>query len=276
MTLQAFQRALSELVASPPLCLAVRAGEEDFFRRFDLSEKEKVRLREAVWQPGMSVSCSIYRSNRITPLYTMLHFSCLLLADRLKTEVEEFWAGSDAPDLQFKPEIERFGQFLKRRIAAGAITSPFLVEVLDFELAVSTLQFIPRRTIAQQIRDARSRQDPGPLQLNPLIRVVCFRHEPFELLKLLEQEQMPSEELPGGEFFIILDAAGEQIELKQADSKLGKVLLRIQAEGQCQQDSSEVIELAQAGLLVPMLSPVPHNCLPSAIVDRKGLGCDSA
>ena len=251
MTLRAFEHALSELVASPASCLAVRGGGDDFFRRFDLSEKEKKRLKEVVWQKGMSVSCSVYRSNRITPLYTMLHFSCLLLADRLKTEVDQYWAISDAPDLQFKPEIERFGRFLKSRIVTGVITNPYLDEILDYELAVNALQFISRQKILVQIQSATSQPESGPLQLNPLIRVVRFRHEPFELLKYLEQEKVPPSEVPGGEFFIVINAAGELIEWGQLDGDLGRVLLRIQEDGICRERSPEVMELARAGLVVP-------------------------
>lgn len=251
MTLRAFEHALSELVASPASCLAVRAGGDDFFNRFDLSEKEKKRLREVVWQKGMSVSCSIYRSNRITPLYTMLHFSCLLLADRLKTEVDQYWASSDAPDLQFKPEIERFGRFLKSQIVTGVITNPYLDEILDFELAVNALQFISRKQILEQIKSATSRPESGPLEMNPLVRVVRFRHEPFELLKYLEQELVPADEVPGGEFFIVIDAIEEQIRFKQLESRLGRALLRIQEDGTCLERSLEVMELVRAGLAVP-------------------------
>jgi hypothetical protein len=232
----------------------VREGGDEFFRRFDLSEREKNRLMEVVWQKGMSVSCSIYRSNRITPLYTMLNSSCLLLRDRLKREVDEYWANSEAPDLQFKPEIERFARFLKGRIAAGVITNPYLDEVIDFELAVNALQFISRQRILAQIEEARAREESGPLQLNPLIRVVRFRHEPFKLLDRLGQEQMPLDEEATGEFYVVVDAGEEQIQLKQLDAELGNVLLRIQVGGVCVQHSPEVMELARAGLLVPVLS----------------------
>ena len=145
LTLRAFQHALSELVASPASCLDVRAGRGEFFGRFDLSQSEKQRLREVVWQQGMSVSCSMYRSNRVTPIYTLLNFTCFLLGDKLKEELEGYWASSELIDLQYKEEIERFGQYLKRRIHDGAIKSQFVEEVLDFELAMNELQFVPRK-----------------------------------------------------------------------------------------------------------------------------------
>jgi hypothetical protein len=252
LTLRAFQHALSDLVASPSTCLAVRAGGDDFFRRFDLSELEKNRLLEVVWQKGMSVSCSIYRSNRITPLYTLLRYSCLLLAGRLKAEVDEYWATSDAPDMQFKPEVERFARFLKNQLAAGMITDPFLDEILDYELAVNALQFIPRQKILAEIEKAKSRPESDSLQLNPLVRVVRFRHEPSELLEQLGEEQVPRSEIPRGEFFIVVDATEDPIQLKQLNSRLGGLLSEIQANGIYRQHSPEVMELVRAGLVVPV------------------------
>jgi hypothetical protein len=253
LSLQAFQHALSELVASPPLCLAVREGGADFFHRFDLSEMEKDRLLEVVWQRGMSVSCSMYRSNRVTPIYTLLNFTCVLLAGDLKKELDEYWTSSSLPDLQFKQEIERFSQYLKRRIASGAITNPFLEEVLNFELAMNELRYIPRRRILQRIREAPAANEADPLQLNPLIRVVQFRHEPFELLDLLRQKRAIPDQSPSGEFFVLLSAVEEQMDIKPLDTNLGNILIRIQADGRCWRRSGEFRDLLLAGLVVPAM-----------------------
>jgi hypothetical protein len=252
LALQAFQYALSELVASPQLCVAVRAGKIDFFKRFDLSETEKARLMEVVWQPGMSVSCSMYRSNRITPIYTLLNFTCFLLGADLKKEVDEFWRSSQLPDLQFKEEIERFGRHLKGRITAGAITNPFVGEVLNFELAMNELQFLPRQKILCQIQRALARGEAGPFRVNPLIRVLLFRHEPFEVVDILRQGRAPSDELPRGEFFVVLSAVEEQIDMKRLDANLGSVLFRIQNQRVCQQYTDELRGLIQLGLSVPV------------------------
>lgn len=252
MALRAFQYALSELVASPPLCLAVRAGKMEFFDQFELSEIEKARLMEVVWQPGMSVSCSMYRSNRITPLYTLLNFTCLLLGADLKKQVDEYWRRSQLPDLQFKQEIERFSHYLKDRIIAGAITNPLVEEVLDFELAMNELQFVPRQRIISRIQRL-ARGKAGALQVNPLIRVVLFRHEPFEMLEILRQGRAPSDGLPRGEFFVVLSAVEEQIDMKRLDANLGNVLFRIQKQGVCQPYTDELRELTRLGLLVPVV-----------------------
>jgi hypothetical protein len=252
LALQAFQYALSELVASPPLCLAVRAGKIDFFNQLDLSETEKARLMEVVWQPGMSVSCSMYRSNRITPIYTLLNFTCFLLGADLKREVDEYWTSSQLPDLQFKEEIERFGRYLKGRITAGAITNPFVEEVLNFELAMNELQFVPRQKILCQIQRAMARGETGLFRVNPLIRVLLFRHEPFEVVDTLRQGRAPSGELPRGEFFVVLSALEEPIDMKRLDANLGNVLFRIQNQGVCPQDTDGLRGLLQFGLSVPV------------------------
>lgn len=251
MSLQAFQHALSELVATPALCLAVRAGDAGFFERFDLSEMEKVRLSKVVWQPGMSVSCSMYRSNRITPIYTLLNFTCKLLGDGLKSELEHYWSSIELADLQFREEIDRFGNFLRHRIVTAGITNPYVEEVLDFELTLNELQFIPRRKLLQQLSDLPPSQERGPFQLNPLMRIVRFRHEPFKLLEALGRKRTPPQDLPTGEFLVVLSAIEEQTDMKLLNTRVGNMLLRIQTAEVSQQYSSELMELVREGFLVP-------------------------
>lgn len=194
----------------------------------------------------------MYRSNRITPIYTLLNFTCFLLGADFEKEVDEYWRRSQLPDLQFKEEIERFGRYLKGRITAGAITNPFVEEVLNFELAMNELQFVPRQKILCQIQRALARGEAGAFRVNPLIRVLLFRHEPFEVVDLLRQGRAPSDELPRGEFFVVLSAVAEQIDMKRLDANLASVLLPIQNQGVRQQYTDELKELIQSGLLVPV------------------------
>jgi len=107
MTLAAFQQALCDLIASPDLSLAARAGTADVFGRYDLSDRERVRLVQIVWQAGMSTNCTLYRSNRVTPIYTLLHHTCFILGDRFKHELDDYWEATELRDLEFKREIER-------------------------------------------------------------------------------------------------------------------------------------------------------------------------
>jgi hypothetical protein len=99
----------------------------------------------------MSTNCSLYRSNRITPIYTLLHYTCLSLGDQFRTLIDQFWAVKDYQDGQFKSEAERFGAFLRPKIAAGEVASPFACELLDFELARNALEFAPRKELLRKV-----------------------------------------------------------------------------------------------------------------------------
>jgi hypothetical protein len=191
VTLPAFQRALCELIASPELCLAVRAGGSGFFSCYDLSPRERDRLHDIVWQPGMATSCTLYRSNRVTPVYTLLHYTCVVLGDRLKETLDAYWAATELLDLQFKNEIERFARFLRDRIARGALTDEYVEEVLDFELAVNELRFAPRRAILAGIRAGRGTRTPTAQDPHELTRIVRFRHDPSAVLNALAEGRVP-------------------------------------------------------------------------------------
>ena len=173
-----------------------RDGEE-VLARYDLSDRERRRLVAVSRQPGMSTTCTLYRVNRITPLYTLLPLSSFLLGERLLPEAERYWAEFPGSDLQFKYEVERFGGFLKRRLHSGDLEDPFLEEVLTFEMVATALRYAPRR---------------GPQA--DLVGVVRFRHDPTVILALLTAERRPPDDLPEGEFDLVLDARGEELELQ--------------------------------------------------------------
>jgi hypothetical protein len=92
MSVASFQQALCDLIASPVLCKALRAAPDDVMAGYELSPRERTRLVEAVWQRGMSTNCSLYRSNRVTPLYTMLNATCRSLGDQFAPLLDAFWS----------------------------------------------------------------------------------------------------------------------------------------------------------------------------------------
>src|ERR1700749_2449911 len=103
MSVHDFQLAMARLVASPELCRAVLSRGAPALSDFDLSPRELSRLVAVVrQQKGMSACCSLYRMNRVTPLYAQLSNSCALLGDRLSARVEEFWKVQRDTTLQFK------------------------------------------------------------------------------------------------------------------------------------------------------------------------------
>lgn len=168
MSLLGYQQALCDLVASPQLCLGVRA-DRAALDGYDLTDRERDRIAAAVASRGMSVSCTLYRVNRITPLYSYLPLSCTLLGDGLVGQAEIYWREGKPEDLQFGPETVRFAGFLRRQLAAGAIDDPYLGEVLALELAVNAL-----------------RRDPGSPP-----RAVTFAHDPVPVLEALAAGRRP-------------------------------------------------------------------------------------
>jgi len=51
--------------------------------------------------------------------------------------------------------------------------------------------------------------------------VLLFLHEPCELVDILKQGRAPSDELPRGDFFVVLSAVEEQVDMKRLDANLG-------------------------------------------------------
>jgi hypothetical protein len=249
MTLPAFQRALCELIGSPDLCLAVRADASGFLSRYDLSPRERDRLLDIVWQRGMSTNCTLYRSNRVTPIYTLLHYTCMVLGDGLKSTLEAYWRASDLRDLEFKHEIHRFARFLRERIERGAIADLFVEEVLEFELAVNELRFAPRREILRQLRERHDAGNPpAELRVHPLIRVVRFRHEPAELLGALANGRVPRD-LADSESFLLLSVVEETLSVRALERQSGCRLWRLCREG-ISGPTTELEDLIETGFVV--------------------------
>ena len=118
MSIAEFQRAFADLIASPDRCVALREGATDVLAGYDMTLREKKRLETMVHHEAMSVNCSLYRVNRLIPVYSVLPHSCRLLGDRLMDELDAFWAASRHATLQYRWESWRFGLWLEERIAA--------------------------------------------------------------------------------------------------------------------------------------------------------------
>jgi hypothetical protein len=158
-----FQIALAKLIASPQLCEKALADQDSFFADFVLTEKEKRRLHSVLRQKGISACCSLYRMNRVTPVYTQLSNTCTLLGDELLPVIEGFWEYFSGTSLQFKEEVLEFGSFLMNKIDNGMVKIPFLKEVLQLEIAMNELSYLPEGET----------------------RVLQFEHDIFQLLHSL-------------------------------------------------------------------------------------------
>ncbi len=248
MSLRGFQQALCDLIASPELCLSLRRGEEGALGGFDLTDRERRRLEAVVRQRGMSVNCTLYRANRITPLYLLMPRSCLLLGDDLSDVVSEFWL-AEATDMQFGPEVERFARFLRDRVDSGSLDNSYLPEMLDFELALNSLRFAPRRRLLAEL--AR-REVTGSWEANPLQRVVRFEHDPDLLLETLAERRDLPAEMNSGEFYLLLDGSAAEPSAQLLDPRIGRVLSGLEPGARVSAgESPDLAPLVEAGLLVP-------------------------
>jgi len=260
MSVASFQQALCDLIASPRLCLALRAAPEDVMAIYELSERERTRLIEVVWQRGMSTNCSLYRANRVTPLYTLLNYACRSLGDQFRLLLDQFWDAKDYQDGQFQSEVERFGDFLRQRIADGVVSNPFTAELLEFELALNVLKFAPRKQLLGEIASLPPPGPDTPCRLHPLARIVRFRHDPATLLTAAARGVIPSPNIPEQETLIVLSVVNGDMSVMRLPDETCHALA----------NGTQIIELvtprlapalAEAALLVP--------CIP---LDRGVLG----
>jgi hypothetical protein len=140
VSLESFQRAFADLVASPQKCLELRHGEHSL-DEFQLTELERRRLMAMVSHAGMSHNCSLYRANRLTPIARSLPQTCVRLGSKLVLELERFWELSPDTELQFKRESERFALFLLNQLNSDKDEEAELIEVIRAELAVLNHSF---------------------------------------------------------------------------------------------------------------------------------------
>jgi hypothetical protein len=250
LSLIAFQRALCDLIASPDLCLAVRANAAGALASYDLSARECGRLAALVWQRGMSTNCTLYRSNRVTPIYTLLPFTCRSLGSEFQPLMSEFWRSENYKDGQFKSEIDRFGAFLRSEISAGSVASPFAGELLEFELARNSLEFSRQKKVLRELENWPPLQADEPCQLHPLARLVPFQHEPEIVIGAVAQGDLPPDDLPEVKALLVLSIV---------DGDLTVLRLTDRAEYRYDTASSArtawasprvVPELAERGLLI--------------------------
>ena len=250
--MEAFQQAMCDLIASPDLCMVLIESPEEVLGRYDLSDRDRRRLIEVVQQPGMLVNCSLYRANRLSPIYNLVPHTCFLLGNALVDEATEFWKGFKETRLQFHEEVKRFADFLRRRVEMGFLQNPMLVEVLEYELALNEFRYTPRLDVLArlELNKTVASSESKRVQLHPLIRVLLFRHEPRRLLEFLDERRPPPYELAEGEFWVLLDGRGEEVETKLIDPYVGRLLKTIEVGTALSLSADDIEVLTEAGLTV--------------------------
>jgi hypothetical protein len=203
MSIAEFQRAFADLIASPERCLALREGQADVLAGYEVSRRERTRLETMVHHEAMSVNCSLYRVNRLIPVYSVLPHSCRLLGDRLMIELDIFWAASRHATLQYRWESWRFGLWLEERIAQRRLPGGPVEDAIRLEMAMFDVQ-------------AAARDDKGGSRR----RIVPLRYDPDELL----DPTIPPEELQplAGGVTVLIDATGKQLSVRRVDGGLDR------------------------------------------------------
>jgi len=192
MSLLAFQRALADFAASPNLCREAIADPVPVLDRYDLSPRERFRLASMVRDPLMETNCVLYRVNRVTPIYVFFPLTCHVLGPDLRGELDVFWSTCAAVDLQYLPETERFAGFLRNRARRGELKNSFVEETVEYESTITALRFAARDS-------------------DPLLRIVKFLHDPAVLLEVAARGGIIPEDIPQGEYWVLLDASGPDL-----------------------------------------------------------------
>lgn len=110
-----FQQALADLVAAPERCQTLRDAHDPgvHLRAYDLTPRERDRLVAIARHDGMSANCTVYRSNRLTPIVLNLPDTCAALGPHFRSTVDRFWASHPTENfVHFLVESARFAGFL--------------------------------------------------------------------------------------------------------------------------------------------------------------------
>ncbi len=142
--LASFQRALTDLTASPALCRAARADPGLLASRYVVTPREADRLNGIVGSKGMEANCMLYRANRLAPIALNCPALCDALGEDLNRLISDYWDAEPTTNVHFLAETDRFCVFLSERIdlPQGA------AEILDREHAAVLARLKASRAMA--------------------------------------------------------------------------------------------------------------------------------
>jgi hypothetical protein len=231
MSLAAFQRAMADMAASPPMCRRILDEGAAVLAGYDLTPIEVLRLLSAADQRGMRMNCMLYRNGRLSPLVSQLPGTFHVLGYGLREVAEAFWVENPKVARGVPPEMRRFAAFLRRRVAEGTLAEPLLPEVLDWEMETYELALLPPERTRASVAEAaaRARAD-APLRPHPLVGVARFTREPFAVVRALrEKRPLPYDHAEPGEYHVLVDFRGEQRGLEPLDAGVAAAFRALRA-----------------------------------------------
>lgn len=247
MSLRGFQLALADLAASLRFCARVADDPDAALAGYELTPVERRRIVSAARQKGMRVNCALYRYNRIVTLSAVLPGTLHLLGDAARGVVDAFWAGR-APDRNMRREAALFADFVRGELDAGRLASPYLREVVDFEMARYEVATAP---LPAQAADGADLTPGYALAPHPRVRVAAFAHDPQALLAhLAHRRPPPYADVAAGEFYLLLDCREGGYRQRPLDPGAARILLAARAGSVDEGFAADLEPLLAEGLLV--------------------------
>ena len=205
MSLRDFQCALGEMTLDPLFAASVRSRGLAALARFSLTSLEQERLLAAASQRGMSLNCTLARSNRFATILDAFPLTCTLLKPRLRELLDDLWHTRRPDNYQLAGEDLHFAAFLQSRLDAGELDEPYAAEILQLERVSWEM--------IQSLRISAASQAQGPGHS----RIVTFRHDPRVLLPALEADRLPPPGLAAGAYRVRLTMIGDTLEIESAE-----------------------------------------------------------
>jgi hypothetical protein len=144
--LAAFQRALTDLTASPDLCRAARADPDLLGSLYALTELEARRLNGIVRSRGMEANCTLYRANRLIPVVLNCPDLCDALGKDLERLISEYWQSEPTTNVHFLFEADRFCNFLSGRSdLPGGVAGILAREQANVAIRLEASRILTRR-----------------------------------------------------------------------------------------------------------------------------------
>jgi hypothetical protein len=106
-----YQRAFADLLRSPRLCAQVRRHAEPL-AGYDLTDRERSRLRAVSEHRGMVVNCTLYRASRLVGITRRLPGTVERLGPRLREVFDAYLDAQPDAEAEFDREARRFADFL--------------------------------------------------------------------------------------------------------------------------------------------------------------------
>jgi hypothetical protein len=161
MSLCGYQSMLARLATDSTLRDAVRLNGDAAFRGAELTARERARLLQVAFDPGLDVTAMLISSFRLGKILSLLPLTRVVLGERrLGREVKLFWKGRPPTSFYALEEVLAFCDYLEGRLSTG-LRVAYLREVLYVERAMLELRRVGTKGVTT--REVRFRHDPTQL-----------------------------------------------------------------------------------------------------------------